>query len=193
MTGQAYSLLPFPGPNIPAISLTGSASVENQRLALCYRLAGNVEDILLPSPSHLPRRRDELWKATCFELFVAGKGAPPYWEFNLSPSGDWNVYRMEAYRRIGFREEAAIESLPFVFQREADGFSLQASVDLRPILSPGQDLEIGLTAVIQTNDGNETYWALAHPGLEADFHLRDGFILTLAAQTHLSGSPALDG
>jgi hypothetical protein len=193
MTGQAYSLLPFPGPNIPAITLTGSAFVEHQRLAVRYRLAGNVEDILLPSPSHLPRRRDELWKATCLEFFLACKGAPPYWEFNLSPSGDWNVYRMEAYRRIGFCEESAIESLPFVFRREADGFSLQASVDLRPNLSPGQDLEMGLTAVIQTRDGNETYWALAHPGTEADFHLREGFILTLAAQTHLSARPALDG
>jgi hypothetical protein len=33
--------------------------------------------------------------------------------------------------------------------------------------------------VIQTQDRHETYWALVHPQPQADFHLRDSFILEL--------------
>jgi hypothetical protein len=193
MTGQAHPLTPFPTSNIPGITLTGSVWFDNHLLAVRYRLAGKVEELLMPSPTRPSRRRGELWKATCFEFFLACEGSPGYWEFNLSPSGDWNVYRMEAYRRIGFREEPAIGGLPFVFSREPDGYALDAAVDLSPILPPGQTLQINITAVLQTRDGTETYWALAHPGPEPDFHLREGFILTPAGQTHLSGSPAPDG
>jgi hypothetical protein len=44
-------------------------------------------------------------------------------------------------------------------------------------------LEIGITAIIQTTDSYETYWALTHPAPFADFHLRESFILALAGQT----------
>jgi hypothetical protein len=82
-------------------------------LALQYSLAGKSADIFLPSPSAHPGRKDELWQTTCFEFFLAAKDQPGYWEFNLAPSGNWNVYRMDAYRGIGFREETSIQRLPF--------------------------------------------------------------------------------
>jgi hypothetical protein len=103
----------------------------------------------------------------------------------MSPSGDWNVYRMDAYRRIGFREETAIQRLPFEVRNEAAVFQLSALVELHPILQPNQSLEFGITAIIQTTDRNETYWALSHPAPSADFHLRESFSLGLAEQAHL--------
>jgi hypothetical protein len=184
MIEQSFSLIPFPALNIPAISLTGKLSLQNNILALHYSLTGNVEDVLLPPASLNPGRKDELWKATCFEFFLAVKDQPGYWEFNMSPSGDWNVYRMDAYRRIGFRNETGLLQLPFEMKKEADGYSLDVSVDLTSIFRPEEELEMGITAVIQMKDGNETYWALAHPASHADFHLRESFILALAGQTH---------
>jgi hypothetical protein len=117
---------------------------------------------------------------TCFEFFLAVKESPQYWEFNMSPSGDWNAYHMDAYRRIGFREEILIQQLPFQIQKDANNFLLRAEIDLSPILHPEQALDIGITAIIQTLDGNETYWALVHPAPQADFHLRESFIIGLA-------------
>jgi hypothetical protein len=38
---------------------------------------------------------------------------------------------------------------------------------------------MGISSVIQTLDGYETYWALVHPSQQADFHQREGFILAL--------------
>lgn len=193
MIEHAFRLIPFEAPHIPAISLTGRLSLKDLFLTLRYSLAGEIESVLLPPASLTPVRTDELWKATCFEFFLAIKDQPGYWEFNMSPSGNWNAYRMDAYRRIGFREETAISLLPFVFTKESDGFILDASIDLTPIIQPEEQLQIGITAIVQTKDGSESYWALAHPAPYADFHLREGFILAPAGQTHPLGQSAQHG
>jgi hypothetical protein len=180
MRAQSFSLIPFRDPTIPDIAVTGNLFRQNNILGIQYALAGNLEEILLPPPSANPARKDELWKAACFEFFLATKDSPHYWEFNLSPSGDWNVYHMDAYRRIGFREELLIQQLACEIHRDTDNFRLRAELDLNPILSISQALDIGITAVIQTKSGNETYWALVHPAPQADFHLRESFILETA-------------
>jgi hypothetical protein len=186
MTEQTFRLVPFPAPELPSISLTGKLILENRVLTLHYSLAGNTECVLLPSISVTPSRRDELWKGTCFEFFLAIKGQPGYWEFNMSPSGDWNVYRMDAYRRVGIREETEISQLLFEFKKAVEGYPLDISVDLTPLTESEEKLQIAITAIVQTRDGKETYWALIHPAPLADFHLRESFILDLAEQTHPS-------
>jgi hypothetical protein len=184
MLEQPFSLIPFPAPAIPEITITGSISRQNNLLALHYSLAGNLADIFVPSPSAPPSRRDELWKTTCFEFFLGIKEQPQYWEFNISPSGDWNAYHMDMYRRVGFREETSIQRLQLEVREEAGVFTMNTAVDLKPILREDQVLEVSITAIIQTRDGNETYWALIHPASHADFHLRESFILALAGQNH---------
>ena len=182
MTEQAFSLVPFPTSDLPATAITGKVSFQNNVLVLDYLLSGDITNILLPPVSHHPGRREELWKATCFEFFLAIKAQLGYWEFNMSPSGDWNVYQMDAYRRIGFREETGVTQLPFEIESVSDAYSLHVSVDLAPIIRPEQELKLGITAIIQTNNRNETYWALTHPAPQADFHLRESFTLLLARQ-----------
>lgn len=152
--------------------------VENL-LSINYKVRGDVGNILLPAQA-IPARRDDLWKSTCFEFFLTIPDHQHYWEFNMSPSGEWNVYRMDAYRKVGFREETDIQQLPFNFRHEADGFSLHITFDLTPILPAGQRIHIGIAAVIQTTDGNESYWALEHPETSTplpDFHLRESFVI----------------
>lgn len=193
MTEQSFTLIPFPAPAIPEIIITGQISCRGNVLALRYLLTGKTEDIFLPPPEEHPSRKDDLWKMTCFEFFLAVKGQSQYWEFNMSPSGDWNVYRMDAYRRAGFREETSIQQLQLESQREHGLFRLNVTADLSHIIMHDELAEIGVTAIIQTKDGNETYWALIHPAPQADFHLRESFILALAAQTHPLGQSAPAG
>jgi hypothetical protein len=187
MTERSFSLIPYPAPAIPDIQITGIISRQNNLFEVRYSLIGCLDKIIVPSPSASPSRKDDLWKATCFEFFMALKDRPQYWEFNLSPSGNWNVYRMDAYRRVGFREETSIQPLPLEVQREDHALTLTTALDLNPIFQRSDDLEVGITAVIQTEDGSETYWALAHPAPQADFHWRESFILALAPQTHPLG------
>ena len=102
---------------------------------------------------------------------------PQYWEFNLSSSGDWNVYVMDAYRQVGMREETRIKRFPFEVQKGADSLSLEMAINLDLIIAREKSIEVGVASVIQTKNGKETYWALLHPRPEADFHVREGFIL----------------
>lgn len=185
MNEQSFSLIPFSAPIIPNIAITGKVSFQNHVLTLQYALVGQLEDVFLPPASPNPGRKEELWKSTCFEFFLAIEDHPDYWEFNLSPSGDWNVYHMDAYRRVGFKEETSIQRLQFEAHKEAEIFRLNSSVDLKSILRGNKPLEIGITAIVQTKGGNETYWALTHPAPFPDFHLRAGFIVELERQASL--------
>ena len=192
MSGKSFSLIPFPGPNLPAVTIVGRISLQKDLLSIHYALEGRLEDVLLPPASRGPQRKDELWKATCFEFFLAIKDQPGYWEFNIAPSGDWNVYRMDAYRRMGFRVETRISQLRLQTQSQSNGYLLDAAVDLTPIIIPGQELQMGITAILQTKGAIETYWALAHPASKPDFHLRTSFILSLVEQIRPVEQFALD-
>jgi len=176
---QTFRLSPYLVNNIPRIEIAGEITRANNQLSIRYEIHGETDQIVFPAKSESPLRKDDLWKATCFEFFIAIPNQPDYWEFNMSPSGNWNIYHMDAYRRIGFREEPIITQLLFEFKKSTGGYALDLLVDLDSIIQSRQVLQVGITAIIQTNDGNETYWALTHPGSQADFHLRESFIISL--------------
>jgi hypothetical protein len=161
-----------------SLTLTGSLHRNGDRLSLQYRLEDQEGLVLLPPATAAPRRCDELWTTTCFELFLAEPGAEPYWEVNLSPSGDWNVYRLSGYRE-GLAPEPAIVALPFVVEPGGGGFELTVTLDLGALPLAGRPLELAVTAVVELQGGEILYWALAHQGEEADFHRRDGFLLRI--------------
>ena len=48
-----------------------------------FRVRGDISKLVSPRPAS-PERTDELWRTTCFELFVAGEGEG-YREYNFSP------------------------------------------------------------------------------------------------------------
>ncbi len=175
---QSFKLTPFPAENLPDIQITGEVHRAENRLSIHYAVRGDISRIILPEPS-APTRKHDLWKATCFEFFLAVKGRPEYWEFNLSPSGDWNIYAMDAYRQVNMREESAYSQIPFEFTKSNNDLTLDVAVNLGQRFQPLQLLQIGITAIIHTVDGMETYWALVHPGAQADFHLRESFVIEL--------------
>nr|WP_286206644.1 DOMON-like domain-containing protein [Thauera linaloolentis] len=123
---------------------------------------------------------DELWKHTCFEVFVGVKGEQGYREFNFSPSGQWAVYDFRAWRerRAGYVSTAAPQVR---FERDGGEAWLEARVPAAalPAVPPGTELEVGLAAVIERADGELEYWAVSHPAAQPDFHARDGFVLML--------------
>ncbi|MEH2452200.1 DOMON-like domain-containing protein [Nostoc sp.] len=179
MNDQTFSLQPFPSTkSLPNLKIAGNIARNGNKLAIRYMLEGDLKEIAIALPSNTRSRKYELWKNTCFEFFVSIKDSLRYWEFNLSPAGYWNVYRFDAYRQ-GMQEETAFTILPFSVQNQADGIALVLEVDLNKIVSAEQEIEVAITTVIKHRDGEVTYWALTHRGAEADFHLRDSFIVEL--------------
>lgn len=157
------------------------AAVINRRsgiLAVSYELIGPMQNLSIPASTGEPKRRNGLWVETCFELFIGPVDSEGYWEFNLSPSGDWNVYRFNAYRQ-GMQEEHAIEALPFSVTVLPDSLKLGVEIELGKFILPEQAIDVALCAVIKDANASVTYWALAHYGTKPDFHRRDGFIIRL--------------
>ncbi|MEH2236397.1 DOMON-like domain-containing protein [Nostoc sp.] len=186
MNDQTFSLQPFPSTkSLPNLKIAGNIARNGNKLVIRYMLEGDLKEIALAKPtggiailSNAPSRKHELWEDTCFEFFVGIKDSARYWEFNLSPAGHWNVYRFDDYRQ-GMQEETAFTILPFHVQNQADGLALALDVDLNKIVSAEQEIEVGITTVIKHRDGEVTYWALTHRGVEADFHLQGSFIIEL--------------
>lgn len=180
-----FSLLPFESlPESTTLSITGSLSRKNDQLTISYLMSGDVDAVVLPSFNTTDVREDRLWESTCFEFFLTAGAEKldqsPYWEFNLSPTGAWNVFALDGYRK-GLREETAFTQLPFSVSQSSEGVRLDISVDLSGLeLSEPQWL-LGVSAVCVLVGGEETFWAIAHPSPEADFHSAGSFILQLSA------------
>ena len=165
-------------PSPASLALSGSVQRDGDRLSLHYRLDDPEGLVLVPPASAAPRRCYDLWTSTCFEFFLAEPGAEPYWEGNLAPNGDWNLFRLTGYRQ-GLAPEPAINALPFVVERAGGGLDLAVTVDLGGLPLAGRPVELAVTAVVELRDGEILYWALRHPGEQADFHWREGFGLRL--------------
>ncbi|GAP97342.1 DOMON-like domain-containing protein [Leptolyngbya sp. NIES-2104] len=157
------------------LNLSGSVDRIDNRLMLKFDLFDRLSQVLIPVAKS-PSRQDNLWQTTCFEFFIGVQNSSEYWEFNLSPSSDWNVYHFENYR-AGMQEEKVFLSLPFEIETRSHHTFLSIDLDLN-LLNLNQPIDLGITAVIETNQ-QISYWALKHCGKEADFHIRESFAIEL--------------
>jgi hypothetical protein len=152
-------------------------------LLVSYVVEGELARVRIPQPG-APRFTEELWRHTCCELFVARSGQPAYHEFNFSPSGAWAVYGFRKTReRLPLDAGLDANDLdPHVtVRRAAEKLELDAVI-LLDRLSPGcagTKLALGLSAVVEHEDGSLSYWALKHPVGKPDFHHPDAFALDL--------------
>jgi len=143
-------------------------------VTISYRLDDPVLSVL-HSPPGSGQRRDGLWQTTCFEAFVRCHGAIGYHEFNFAPSGDWASYSFDAHR-AGMRDGPGIP----LIERTGDDMNVTLDLSAYPDLV-GTDWHVGLSAVIEEQDGTKSYWALKHPEGAPDFHDAACFVLELPA------------
>jgi hypothetical protein len=144
-------------------------STEEGILKLRYVLSGQIDRVRVP-PAGVATRRDELWKHTCFEVFVSAEAAGPYRELNFAPSSEWAVYAFDDYRKGMTAPPADAPSVNL--QRGAQGLTLEVTADsgLTAVR------RIALSAVIEDGDGRLSYWALRHPSGKPDFHHPESFL-----------------
>ena len=162
----------------PCLAITGTARREANALLLQYHISGDIHELHVPRRNGNGSRRHELWKDSCFETFFGQKGSNRYWEINLSPSGDWNVYSFSSYRQ-GMTEETAFRGLPCTVYTTRDDIWLDVLVDLRAIMREDHPLDLGVSCVLKHHNGDISLWSLCHPDNKADFHHRSSFVLAL--------------
>ena len=128
-----------------------------------------------------PQRRDELWRTTCAEIFVALDNEPytggPYLEFNFSPTGDWAAYRFDR-TRTGMRPHVwqGDETPRIALACSAAELTLEVQLPLAA-LSAGSH-RVAYASVVETAN-DLSYWALKHPTDRPDFHHPGSFAAAL--------------
>ncbi len=121
--------------------------------------------LVLPE-SRAPERANDLWKATCFELFFRFMPNGYYMEYNFSPSCEWAAYAFDGYR-------AGMRDLPFyepAISGVMVGDTYEFRVNLDASVNPPATCAMSLAAVIEEQGGIKSYWALAHAPGKPDFH-----------------------
>lgn len=151
-------------------------------LDLRYRVSGCISDLLIPEERAAARGRS-LWEHTCLEAFVRTSG-DHYFEFNFSPSSEWAAYCFDGHRS-GMHELEPISAPIISTSVTSADLILRTSIDLSAVhgLPDDQDWKLGLSAIIEEEDGQKSYWALAHPPGKADFHHIDCFAQLLPGTT----------
>ena len=176
----SVNLVPHPDTTrFEALQLRANVGISPlMALDIHFVLKGNIDKLRIPGDS-VPRRADNLWQHTCFEVFIATPQSERYLEFNVAPSSEWAIYQFDSYRG----GMAAIEVTPPIIStnRSHNHLAVNVAVDLRlfPALHNDNELRVALLAVIENSAGDLSYWALAHPPGKPDFHHRDSFALTL--------------
>jgi hypothetical protein len=182
---MSFALKPHSdSPRLAVESLVAEARrVAGDQLELVYRLTGDLGTLVIPELSN-PARADELWKHTCFEIFILKADAPGYVEFNFAPTGQWAAYSFRS-RRSGMQNIAGVTEAPIGTMMFGRQFVLKAEVDLAKVggLPPaGATWKAAISTVIEAADGKRAYWAVAHPPEgNPDFHAPEGFVIDLPA------------
>ncbi len=147
-----------------------------EHLHISFRLRTPMNSILIPPfDQSIAIRKDNLWQHTCFEVFIGTKDGEAYKEFNLSPSGAWNVYSFKGYRE-GMITDPAFTFLPFDVRVTSEG-GLDLTVEIDHELVPIKaDTLIGLSAVLELRSGIKSFWAIKHPKPTPDFHAKEGWV-----------------
>ncbi len=147
-------------------------------LRLRWRIEGSREMVV---PAFAGKgRADELWRTTCFELFLKPSDGESYSEFNLSPSERWAAYDFAA-RRDGMTDRPMPRE-PECTMRQGSSFAIfDAAIPAAGL--PAAPCDVGLTCVLEEEGGTKSYWALWHSSPQPDFHDPACFTKRLAAPT----------
>ena len=177
-----FTLQAYPGdPPDAALSVYGGLTSQASWLTVHFTVTGMQNHLLLPPPSLCPGRQDGLWQQTCFELFLAPVGSLAYWEINVSPSGNWNTYRFDAYRQSMQPEPILQVSQITPSSQLPDTFTLAYQVDMSILLTtyPRTQgvLECSPCCILVAAPQQKSYWALQHQPPRPDFHRRASFTL----------------
>jgi hypothetical protein len=146
------------------------------QLQLVYCVSGDIAQLRVPVALNV-ERRDELWRHTCAEAFIAVPEHAAYVEFNLAPSCCWAAYEFSNYRQD--MRPATVQAPNISVSQSARLLEVAALVSLPAQFADAASLQMSLTMVIEDQAGQHSYWAAHHAAAKPDFHHRDSFVISI--------------
>lgn len=176
---NTFRLIPFiSSPITEGFRLVVTVVRRANVIELMFKLTGEVNTLFMPGRCRKPVRKDSLWQTTCFEMFVREPNKNMYLEVNISPSGCWNVYTFADYRMSMMEEELADLSRTKISVSESSCI-VESNLDVGDLFGVDAPLQVGLSSVLNHQQGEKSYWALVHPGEVPDFHHQDSCVIVL--------------
>ncbi len=153
--------------------LDGEIEVTRRNIRCRYLLAGDMSRVRWPAPQAAGSRKFGLWESTCFEFFLGQQRSRAYYEFNLSPSGNWNSFSFSDLHADMAQTDVLILHSIDVAEPTASCRQVTADIDVNAAGSLAGRVDVGVSSVIEDIDGNYHYYALSHPAAGPDFHRRE--------------------
>ncbi len=157
--------------------LVGSGDLS---LDLTYTVTGDLTNLIFEKSISNPERTDELWKKSCFEIFLNNNSELNYYEFNFSPNHNWNSYSFDNYRTKA--KYLLLPRAPKILSHsEKNFYELQVSLEFAyPNLTNLNNLYISPTVILQHTNDTQSFWAINHSKTKPDFHLKNLFFPLLS-------------
>jgi hypothetical protein len=190
---QTFEIIPFQDNNLIE-SIRGEFEICEQQIVINFQLGGKVSEVCWPEKDESSGRQFGLWEHTCLEFFIGPEDSSNYWEFNLSPNGNWNCFSFSDLR-TDMQESSALELSLLACEVEENTATCTALIHcddlIHDIVLSG--IRIGISAVIEHTSGF-FYYALAHcsngqssngessngeKARRPDFHARENHLLLL--------------
>lgn len=142
---------------------------DGQKIHLRYQV--DPTNITWPLPTE-SERAYELWKTTCFELFLKEEGSNEYIELNFSPSGQWDCYHFKSYRSP--QPPTRYDHCRINFIKQELGL-----IEVEVLLPEIPDKILANATAVIEDDSGVHYFAFKHAKNKADFHDHSTLLIKL--------------
>ena len=151
------------------ISINAQLEIYDKTIIINFKIEGEVDNYIFPLPSK-QKRGHELWKATCFELFLGYNNQTEYQEINISPLAEWNHYSFTNYRKD--LKENLTELNPLIKTlktKESYSISFESDFEERIIKNK---LIFNLAVILLDHQGTRHFYTINRKEKEVNFHLK---------------------
>jgi hypothetical protein len=158
------------------IKITSNIEIFENLINLSFSILGDISKIIIPNTEFTKdyKRKDDLWKTTCFELFLASKTSKSYSEINVSSSYEYNIYSFTDYRKnMQLENNLSIKNIKKDISSNL--LNLTFSIESKNKINI-EDLIINITSVVESTNNEIEYWAINHLEDKADFHNLVNFV-----------------
>jgi hypothetical protein len=161
----------------PEVTASVDVSKECDKLSIQFLVEGFSGNFDTKKTAGLDVFQDNLWKDTCFELFISSTETSNYLEWNLASNGTYAVYAFRKPRELcdeNTQRTIRSELAPEKFQWEYINDKILCCISLNItkicafIGEPGWKVQP--TLILKKYSGSLSYWAEEHTKNKPDFH-----------------------
>ena len=149
------------------IKIQASFEINNKILTLEFTVTGEINNYIFNEPCE-QTREDELWKKTCFELFIAQKNSLSYYELNISPSNTWNFYSFSDYK-TDMKEETSVSEPSIHSYKIQTQYRLSFEFNFYEKIIE-KELIFNLAVILLDAKGLRHFYSINHKEGKVNFH-----------------------